>query len=67
MCTSGENITVDIIVPPPPPPITQTTQQPQNPITRVIGSQQALATLIFAATAAIAIGIIAYRLYRKRV
>jgi len=66
MCTSGENITVDIIVPPPPPPITQTTQQPQNPITRVIGSQQALATLIFAATAAIAIGIIAYRLYRKR-
>jgi hypothetical protein len=65
-CTSGENLSVKVIVPPPIQPTPQPQQQrPANPLP--IPVPGGLPTLIMIVAIAAAIGIIAFRLMRRRV
>lgn len=64
-CASGENISVNIVTPPPPTPTITQTQRPGG--IPIIGSQQNLALIILIITIASAMGVIVYRLHRRRI
>ena len=66
-CTSGENLSVKVIVPPPIQSTPQQQQRPANPLPIPIPVPGGLPTLIMIIAIAAAIGIIAFRLMRRRV
>ncbi len=67
-CTSGENLSVKVIVPPPLQPTPQPEQQrPASPLPIPVPVPGGLPTLIMIIAIAAAIGIIVFRLMRRRV